>query len=280
MQLNPRYGADPIISVEGFSADPIALMVRQRKRFGALLAHLDDDQWASPSRCDGWTVQDVITHLISTNQFWAFSITAGLNGAPTRFLSTFDPVRSPAELVIAAGTPSPSETLASFMESNDTLVGSVVAVGDGLWTTLAEAPPGHVSIGCLVLHALWDSVIHERDIALPLGLAISHQPDELAASLIYATALNLALHAGTGSDDTGAVVLRTTDPDVHARAELTDAVRVGPDSVLEGAFVLTGDTLEALEALSCRTPMHVEVGPDDRWLFDGLSTVFDQVATS
>ena len=54
-----------------------------------------------PSRCEGWSVQDVIAHLVSANQFWAFSIGAALGGEPTRFLATFDPVASTVELVEA-----------------------------------------------------------------------------------------------------------------------------------------------------------------------------------
>lgn len=30
------------------------------------LAHLDDEQWATPSLCDGWTVHDVVAHLVDT----------------------------------------------------------------------------------------------------------------------------------------------------------------------------------------------------------------------
>lgn len=32
---------------------------------GAVLAQVDDDQWASPSACEGWRVQDVLAHVTS-----------------------------------------------------------------------------------------------------------------------------------------------------------------------------------------------------------------------
>ena len=279
VQLNPRYGDHPIIHVEGLREDPVALMVRQHHRLAALLAGLDDAQWQAASRCEGWTVQDVITHLTSVNQFWAYSIATALAGAPSTFLASFDPVRSPAELVAAAGTPSTSETLASFVASLEALDTTLDSVGDRIWDTLAEAPPGHVAIGCVAMHALWDSGIHERDIALPLGLPLDEHADELAVSLIYAAALNLAFHASTGSERTGALEIRTSNPDVHVGVELTDSVRVRPGAAPHGAFVLTGSTLEALEALSCRTPLAVDVSADHQWLFDGLSIVFDQSTT-
>ncbi|MFB7758070.1 maleylpyruvate isomerase N-terminal domain-containing protein, partial [Streptomyces sp. NPDC056121] len=29
-------------------------------------SHLTDDQWLKPSLCDGWTVHDVLAHLVDT----------------------------------------------------------------------------------------------------------------------------------------------------------------------------------------------------------------------
>ena len=67
-------------------------------------------------------MQDVIIHLASTNQFWAFSINQGLAGEPTQFLLGFDPVASPAELVAAAtGHAARPTTLAQFVEGNQAL---------------------------------------------------------------------------------------------------------------------------------------------------------------
>src|SRR3954454_8503809 len=97
MLLTPRYDALPIVAVEVRNVGPHPVMA-QRRRLGETLSSLTDEQWAHPSRCEGWTVQDVISHLSSTNGFWAFSIRAGVSGEPTRFLSTFDPGASPAEL--------------------------------------------------------------------------------------------------------------------------------------------------------------------------------------
>lgn len=99
MQLNPRYGDDPVITFDGSPAAIAEPTIRQRRRLAAALATLDDEQWAHPSRCDGWSSRDVIVHLDSTNAFWAYSIVAGLRGEPTQLLATFDPVASPAELV-------------------------------------------------------------------------------------------------------------------------------------------------------------------------------------
>ena len=167
-----------------------ATVMQQRDRLAATLADLDAEQWATPSRWEGWTVHPVIIHLSSTNQFWAFSVKQGLAGEPTQFLLGFDPVASPAELVAGQqGTP-PSVTLAQFVEGNQALA-DVLATADSnsSWEVLAEAPPGHIAIGLVAFHALWDSWVHERYILIPLGLDPVVDDAELEACLVYAAAL-------------------------------------------------------------------------------------------
>ncbi len=277
VELNPRYGDDPIIRIIGFDDDPLALMIQQRARLAETLATLDDEQWATASRCDGWTAQDVVTHLVSTNGFWAASIALGLAGKPSRFLAGFDPVASPAQMVAAAGVVPPAETLASFVASNAALAEAAARVGDQTWTTVAETPAGHLAMGCVALHALWDALLHERDILLPLGVPVVEEPAEIGAALTYAAALGPAYAASLGSGRIGAIEIRTTSPDVHLGVELlADSVVVRSDESAAGAVVLEGDSLETLEALSCRAPLSSTIAPRDRWLFEGLAIAFDQ----
>ena len=80
MQLNPRYDGSPLLHLDDSVGNPMEPMVRQRRRFVAELGALDDAQWRSPSRCEDWSVQDVVSHLVGTNQFWTVSIGAGLAG--------------------------------------------------------------------------------------------------------------------------------------------------------------------------------------------------------
>lgn len=41
---------------------------QQRRALGAFLAELDEEAWATPSVCPGWTVRDVAAHVISVPQ--------------------------------------------------------------------------------------------------------------------------------------------------------------------------------------------------------------------
>ena len=276
MQLTPRYGGEPVLRMEPLLDDLAVPVLRQRARLAETLAGLDDAQWAAASRCEGWSVQDVIAHLVTTNQFWAFSIDAGLAGTPSTFLSTFDPVASPAQMVDAVRAQGPAETLAQFVESNEAFAAAMGrAAGDGM-TLLAEAPPGHIAIGLVALHALWDGWVHERDIVVPLGLQPVVEDDEVEAAMTYAAALSASFLAAGGSDLRGSLVVRASDPDVRV------AVAVGPTVVIGGggdddAVVITGDAVQVLEALSFRGPFPVPVSPEDRWILGGLATVFDTV---
>jgi uncharacterized protein (TIGR03083 family) len=276
MQLKPRYGDDPVVRIETAIGDVGTPMLRQRTRLAKVLEPLDRAQWAAPTRCEGWSVQDVVAHLVTTNEFWAFSITSGLAGAPSELLATFDPVATPAAMVDAVRAQAPGETFERFCATNDALAAVVGDIDDAGWSTLAEAPPGHVAIRAVVLHALWDAWVHERDIVLPLGLDVVDEPDEIVGCLQYAAALGPAFLSTMGSTRTGSVHVSTDDPAASFVVEVGPTVVVRDGDAPAGAIVLDGSTVGVLEALSFRAPFPVEVPADDRWLLGALGEVFDQ----
>lgn len=275
MLLTPVYGDRPILTVEVRDDGPHPV-IRQRQRLEALVRDLPAEDWHRPSRCEGWTVQDVITHLSSTNGFWAFSIGAGLAGEPTRFLAAFDPVASPAQMVEKVrGTPI-EQTLDEFSSSNDALAVAVEALDDTGWATTAEAPPGHLPIRLVADHALWDAWIHERDIVLPLDRPAVVEADEVRCCLRYAVGLGLAFALSTGAVPDGAMVIDVEGPDDHVVVEIDDhQVRIHGGVAPEGARHLRGDAVALVELLSIRDP---GVAPPDGlgWLTGGLAAVFDQ----
>ncbi|MGD9705377.1 MAG: maleylpyruvate isomerase family mycothiol-dependent enzyme [Acidimicrobiia bacterium] len=276
MLLTPRYGVPSFFRLDVPFGDPAVPLLRQRRRLAALLRGLDDDQWAAASRCEGWSVQDVITHLVSTNQFWAFSIGAALGGEPTRFLATFDPVASPVALVEAARSQRPADVLDRFVETNESFADAIAGLDDDGWSTLGEAPPGHVPLRAVALHALWDSWVHERDIVLPLGIAPVEEPDEITGCLGYGAALSPAFAVAGGSTRQGAIEVDATDPDARFVVEVGESVVVRAGDAPDGALRLTGPAVELLEALSFRVPLPCPVDAGHRWLLSGLAEVFDR----
>jgi hypothetical protein len=133
-----------------------------------------------------------------------------------------------------------------------------------------------VAIRDVLHHALWDAWVHERDVALPLGLVPAEEPDEVAASLRYVAALNpaFALMAGTATDAT--LVLEASDPDIRVVVSVASgSVRVHDADAPDDAVVLRGDAVELTEVLSARLPFEHDVPEHQSWLVRGLAEVFE-----
>ncbi|HLM65225.1 MAG TPA: maleylpyruvate isomerase family mycothiol-dependent enzyme [Acidimicrobiales bacterium] len=276
MQIVPRYDGPPIVTLQG-GADVGQPFIRQRRRLQALLGSLSDDEWSAGSRCEGWTVQDVAAHLVGVNRFWHFSISAGLAGSATRVLAGFDPKATPAAMVDAVRSAAPAETLAELVESNDALCELVGELNDDQWSMIAEAPAGHLPIRLLVHHGLWDCWVHERDIALPLGLAVAEDADEVLACLRFVAALGPAFSLTSGSATAAALVLETTEPDGCVVVEVTDHVAVHDRPPAEPTVVLRDAAVDLVEALSFRAPLTHAVPADHRWLVVYLGEVFETI---
>jgi uncharacterized protein (TIGR03083 family) len=276
MLLTPRYDDPLFLQFDLPLGDPAVPLLRQRRRLASLLGGLDDQQWAAATRCEGWSVQDVVAHLVTTNQFWAFSIASALNGEPTRFLVTFDPVVSTVEMVESVRSQPSADVLDRFVETNEAVADVIAELDDEGWATLGEAPPGHVPLRALALHALWDAWIHERDILLPLGLTAVEEPDEIAGCLGYGAALSPAFAVAAGTTRRGAIAVEATDPDVRFVVEVGESVVVRAGDAPSDALHLRGSAVELVEALCFRVPLPCSVPVDQQWLLNGLAEVFDR----
>jgi uncharacterized protein (TIGR03083 family) len=273
VKQTPRYGTDPVIVLDGSPADILEPVARQRRRLAAAVTSFTDEQWAQPSRCAGWSNRDVISHLDTTNGFWVFSITSGLRGEPSQLLLGFDPTATPAQLVAASEGVPTGQVLEQFLASTDALVDLLTSLDDVGWSTLAEAPPGHLSVSAVAHHALWDSWVHERDILLPLGGTPDEESDEIAASIRYVAALSPAMALNSGASERGAFAVHVTDPDLGVVVDIGDEVLVRSGDA-EVELTLTGDAVGLLEALSIRAPLDQTVPPSTSWMVSGLAEAF------
>lgn len=197
MKLAPRYDGSPAVTLDGGPMVVREPLLRQRRRFTTLVSSLDSAQWSTMSRCDGWRVQDVVAHLTSVDQFWKLAVECGVAGEPSRFLADFDPKATPAEIVERVKARTIEYALSSYRHACEQFCDTMESLKAEDWLATAETPAGHVSIGVLAHHALWDCWIHERDVCVPLGLAQEIQPDEVMAALRYAAALSPRLRAST-----------------------------------------------------------------------------------
>lgn len=275
MLISPRYDGPPILSLDGAADDQLVPVTRQRRRLEATLARLGDDEWAAPSRCAGWSVQDVVAHLVGTNAFWHASVVAGLAGTPSRVLAAFDPAATPPLMVDTMRSLTPPEVLARFVATNDAFLDSVASLDSDSWSTIGESPAGHVPIRLLAQHALWDAWIHERDIALPLGSNPAAEPDEVGSSLRYAAAISPALAIGMGHAASGRFAVEATEPAASFNLVLDDSVVLRDGPVDPAAPCLRGDAITLVEALSLRAPLPADAPAEWHDVLRGLAAAFD-----
>jgi len=273
VKIAPRYDGPPLIAIDGRWDDQLEPVSRQRRRMESFLAGLSDAEWALASRCDGWTVQDVVAHVVGVNAFWQASVLAGLAGTPTRLLTGFDPAATPALMVDAMRALTPAEVLDQFVQSNEAFLGTLAGLDEPGWSMPAEAPPGHIPVRLLAQHALWDCWIHERDVALPLGSIPAVESDEVSSCLRYAAALSPGFSIMHGDAFTGVFAVDANDPDVSFTMEVGESVTVRA-AAHPDAPCLRGDAVELVEALSIRGPLPSSAPAEWQQLLRGLATAF------
>jgi len=121
----------------------------ERRALADDLRNLTDEQWATPSMCDGWTVRDVLAHMTGTAKITTAAFFPKLIGAGF----SFDKLQS-KDMERERGA-SPSETLANFTS----IVGST------------KHPPGPT------VTWLGETIVHGEDIRRPLGIAHDYPVD-------------------------------------------------------------------------------------------------------
>ena len=146
------------------------------------LEQLDDQQWATPSLCDGWTVKDVLGHMTASARISGLSFFPKLIGSGFRF-ETLQRKGIEAE---TAGTP--ADLLSRFRE----VVPS------------EKHPPGPADTW------LGEVIVHGTDIRRPLGISHDFPVETLVRTADFFKGSNLII--GTKKRING-LTLRATDTD-------------------------------------------------------------------
>jgi uncharacterized protein (TIGR03083 family) len=274
VKLTPRYGQSSIIEIDGAPDDQLLPVTRQRRRLLALLGGLSDEQWRAPTRCDGWSPQDVVAHLASVDNFWTTSVAAGLAGEPTRILENFDPQAHPPLLIAPMRTQPAAEVFEQFATACEGFLALLEKLDDPDWEKVAESPAGHVPIRMLAFHALWDAWIHERDIAIPLSLPLVDELDEVESALKYAAAAGPALDVSGSRPTVASACVRGVNPNVSFTLTVDQTVTVR-NGTRDDTPLLAGPSPFLTDALSVRAPLPADAPAEWRELARGMATVFD-----
>jgi len=238
----------------------------ERARQLTIVRGVPDDLWTRPSRCAGWSVHDVVRHVVQMNEVMVGVVTATRAGERYERMRRFDPKTTPSAWLAEAPAAEPEETLAAFERSTR----AVIDVGDALGgDVLVGSPVGLQPWPRVVLHALFDAMVHERDVTEPVGRSAPPTPELLP---LMAYVLLVAARVACFADrefavpvDLGGQVLGVA---VHGAA--VEVVPVGRNGELGLTNVATrgdavvADPLRLLDGLTGRVPLdEVLPAPDD-----------------
>jgi uncharacterized protein (TIGR03083 family) len=141
---------------------------RQRQRFAAVLRGFGPGDWAAPTRCADWSAHDVVRHLCDGNAIIKAWVT-GTGRSTLDVTAGFDPRITPRTWPVLSAGETFGTTLSRFLASTDDLLVLLrerLARGDSFDVRLPYGPMAW-TVG--ILHAFWDSWLHERDVLLIRG---------------------------------------------------------------------------------------------------------------
>jgi uncharacterized protein (TIGR03083 family) len=196
----------------------------ERSALAAELESLTDQQWSTPSLCSGWSVHDVLGHMVATAKMTPTRFVGHLAGSGFRFNAMT------AKDVAAETRGGPSATLSDWRAHLDD----------------TTAPPGPVEA------MLGECIIHGADIRRPLGLRHDYPASAVERTLDFYKKSNLIVGAKKRISGLG---LRATDtewahgsgPEVSGPAVSLLLAMTGRRDALAD---LSGDGVEQLRSRS------------------------------
>jgi uncharacterized protein (TIGR03083 family) len=157
-------------------------VAEERRALAADLRGLLDEQWDTPSWCEGWSVRDVVAHVAASARISPFAFLPKLARAGFSFTRMQD-----RDIAVQRGA-SPAETLANL----EAII------------TSTTAPPGPK------VTWLGEAVIHGEDARRPLGLRRDHPADHVVPVADFYKGSNLVVGA---KKRIAGLRLRATDAD-------------------------------------------------------------------
>lgn len=151
----------------GVPDDPILRALReQQAELAGLIVDLEESGWTRASRCEGWTVQDVVAHLGHTNELAVASLTGGF---PVGWRSGV-PVDEAADAMVVRDRHMSSVEVLARWEASATAMDHAFLQCD----LHARVPwvVGELAARTLATTRLSETWIHTGDIAYGLGVEL------------------------------------------------------------------------------------------------------------
>ncbi|MGA2521829.1 MAG: maleylpyruvate isomerase N-terminal domain-containing protein [Acidimicrobiales bacterium] len=263
-------------------AHTLALLIGHRRRFGATVAALTDEELAALSRCRGWTVADVLRHDV-----WVDATIRRIWSGDGATLRGFDPRVTPDESVRADRAVPDREVVARYLSSTEAMITELERVDPARYGDPSRSPAGRVPWWLSAVHVGWDSTIHERDVLVPLGRTVEEQSGEAPVWLAYSLVLASFFEPGRFDVAVGGVRLRRGDGPVTVCLSEPQATSQGTthgtagraiDGTTPQPTILRGDPVAVVDAVSGRVPLGAALhgDPSDVERLGGLARYFGE----
>jgi uncharacterized protein (TIGR03083 family) len=133
-----------------------------------LLAELSDEQWQTPTSLPGWTVHDVVAHIVGTEMMLAGTPTPEADVAGRDYVHNEIGALN-EKWVEHLRSESPASMLAAFRDITARRKQMLVAMPAGEWNTVTFTPAGPDSYGRFMRVRIFDCWMHEHDIRHAVG---------------------------------------------------------------------------------------------------------------
>lgn len=151
-------------------------LIDQQDELGSILAGLSAEDWSRPSRCQGWTVADVVLHLAQTNEM-AIGSAEGHFGEVMEALGADLPpaadIDEGASLMVARDRGIGHEAIHARWQAGCTALRAAL---EGDPSRRVEWVAGKLSARTLATTRLAETWIHTGDIAHGLGIPLPATP--------------------------------------------------------------------------------------------------------
>jgi uncharacterized protein (TIGR03083 family) len=133
-----------------------------------LLAALSDEQWQTPTSLPGWTVHDVVAHIVGTEMMLAGTPTPEADVAGRDYVHNEIGALN-EKWVEHLRSESPASMLAAFRDITARRKKMLAAMPVGEWNTVTFTPAGPDSYGRFMRVRVFDCWMHEHDIRHAVG---------------------------------------------------------------------------------------------------------------
>lgn len=248
-------------------APVIAALAAQWTTIDTLVSGLSDEQWSTESGLPGWSVGDIVAHIVGTE-----NMIDGLEADAGRDVSGLDHVKNPiGELnerwLDHYRARSRAELMADYRSMTAKRIADLTAMDDDAWNADAVTPVGPESYGRFMRVRTYDSWVHEVDLRDAVGAGEPSDPvparlalEEMAVVMPYIVGKKASAPKGSrvtfdftglvpmrvhvAVDDRAAMVPELDGPaDVTLRTTITDYTRLagGRPGAAEASVTIDGD---------------------------------------